>query len=165
MWKVITNIASKCSIIALPIALWQIYDLKSKVEVTEKRVKAVLDIKEHEKLSQIFKVVVEQYQKIGNWVSQFNKMGKSKQTVTKECQEIIRSINLCIIDIPPQYADVLESFKSAIEYMEKYLESDMHSNIELKESRDYLNNAIQSLKREEKAYESRTILMISHNNE
>lgn len=165
MWEAITNIASICSIIALPIALWQIYDLKSKVEATEKGVKTVLDIKEHEKLSQIFKVVVEQYQKIGNWVSQLNKTGKSRQTIIKECQEIIRSINLCIIDIPPQYADVFESFKSAIEYLEKYLESDMSSNSELKESRDYLNNAIQSLKREQKEYESRTIMMVSHNNE
>lgn len=165
MWNIITNIASLCSIIALPIALWQIFDLKSKVDATEKGIKSVLDIKEHEKLNQIFKIVVEQYKKIGGWTSQLYKAGKSKQTITKECQEIIRSINLCIVDIPPQFSEVLESFKRTIEHLEKYIESDMLSNSELKEARDYLNNAIQSLKREEKAYESRTISMVSHNNE
>jgi len=40
VWEIIANIASICSIIGLPIA---IYGLKSKVEVTEKGIKSVLD--------------------------------------------------------------------------------------------------------------------------
>ena len=33
-WTIVSNIASVCSIIALPIAIWQIFDLKTKVEAT-----------------------------------------------------------------------------------------------------------------------------------
>ncbi len=33
------RIASVCSIIALPIAIWQIFDLKTKVEATEEGIK------------------------------------------------------------------------------------------------------------------------------
>lgn len=62
MWQVISNIASICSIIALPIAIWQIFALKSKVESTEKGIRRVLEIKEHEKIEQIFKVIGTQYQ-------------------------------------------------------------------------------------------------------
>ena len=54
MWQAISNIASICSIIALPIAIWQIFALKSKVESTEKGIRRVLEIKEHEKIEQIF---------------------------------------------------------------------------------------------------------------
>lgn len=47
MWDVIANIASICSIVALPIAIWQILDLKSKVKRTETSIKKVLEIKEY----------------------------------------------------------------------------------------------------------------------
>ncbi len=50
MWEIISNISSICSIIGFPMALWQMYGLKSRVESTEKGIKSVLDIKEQEKL-------------------------------------------------------------------------------------------------------------------
>ena len=56
MWEVITNIASICSIVALPIAIWQILDLKSKVKRTETSIKRVLEIKEYQKNQEIKEV-------------------------------------------------------------------------------------------------------------
>jgi hypothetical protein len=59
----------------LPIAIWQIFTLKSKVESTEKDIHRVLEIKEHEKIEQLFKVVGTQYQEISAMISQVNKKG------------------------------------------------------------------------------------------
>lgn len=64
MWNVISNIASLCSIIALPIAIWQIFALKSRVEATEKGIRDVLDIKEYKEFEQWSIIVMKQYQSL-----------------------------------------------------------------------------------------------------
>lgn len=147
------------------IALWQIHGLKSKVETTEERIRSILEMKEHEKFRRIFMIVVDQYQEIGALVSQINLQGKTIPTIMKKCKEIIKRINSCIIEIPPQYIEILDNFKRTIEHLEKFLESNMQYNTELKEARDYLNNAIQRMKHEEKDFEAKTITMVSHYNE
>lgn len=165
MWEIIANIASICSIIGLPIALWQIYGLKSKVEATEKGIKSVLDIKEHEKLNQIFHILVKQYEEIGELICQINKTGKSKQTITNKCKSVNKEINFCIVAIPPQYTEILKNFRRVIEHIEKFMESDMQNNAELKESRDYLNNAIQQMKQEQKVFDDKAISIAAHSND
>lgn len=162
MWKVLGNIASICSIVALPIALWQIYELKSKVEATERGIRSVLDIKEYEKLSQILNIVMNQYQELGGLLFQVNKKGKSVQTIIRKCQDINREINFCIVEIPPQHIEILNSLNKTVEHLEKFMESDMHSNTLLKDARDYLNNAMQGMKQEEKVFENKTVVIASH---
>lgn len=163
MWSIIGNIASVCSIIALPIAIWQIIDLKSKVENTEIGIRKVLDVKEHEKFDNLFKIIVEQYHKISDLIPQVIKNGKSPQE--KKCVEINRSINLCIVELSPQYSDILKSLNYAISHIEKFVESTEESNFELKEARDYLNNAIQSMKKVNKDFEGKVVTMASQGNE
>lgn len=51
VWEIISNISSICGILGLPLALWQIYSIKSKIESTERGIKSILDIKEHEELN------------------------------------------------------------------------------------------------------------------
>lgn len=165
MWEVINNISSICSIIGLPIAIWQIYKLKTRVEATEKGIKQVLDIKEHEKINQIFEVLAKQYREVCDLVTQVNKTGKSTHSIEKKCREINKEINSCIVEMPPEYTHILNSFKRSIEHIEKFTESDMQSNAELKEARDYLNNALQQMKREQKIFEDKAISMAAHNNE
>lgn len=163
MWEVIGNIASVCSIIALPIAIWQIVDLKSKVENTEKGIRKVLDVKEHEKFGNLFKIIVEQYHKVSDLIPQVIKNGKTYQE--KKCIEINRSIGLCIVELSPQHADILNSLNFAIKHIERFIESTEESNSELKEARDYLNNAIQSMKKINKEFESKVVTMASQGNE
>lgn len=162
MWQAISNIASVCSIIALPVTIWQIFALKSKVESTENGIRRVLEIKEHEKIEQIFKVVGTQYQELSSMISQVNKKGNSTSSIVKKCQTINKELNKCVIDISPQHNDVLESIKSAIRHVEVFIESEMQGNSELKEARDYLNNAIQKIKQEDMRFENKTISLISH---
>ena len=162
MWPVISNIASICSIIALPIAIWQIFTLKSKVESTENGIRRVLEIKEHEKIEQIFKVIGIQYQEISGMIPQVNKKGSSNSSITKKCQAINKELNKCVVEISPQYNNILESIKSAVKHIELFIESEMQSNSELKEARDYLNNAIQEIKQEDMRFGDKTVSIISH---
>lgn len=165
MWDVIANIASICSIVALPIAIWQILDLKSKVKRTETSIKKVLEIKEYQKLNGLANIVSKQYTEISELISNVTKKGISAPKVTEKCQDIKKEINRCVVEIPPQYTEILKSFKEAIKHIESFVESNRSSNSELKEARDYLNNAMQSLKHESKKFEDKTIDLASHYSE
>lgn len=79
-----------CSIIALPIAIWQIFDLKTKVEATEEGIKTVLEIKEHDKLNKTRNLVESQYTEICGVLSLTGKSGKNNQNIIKTCQKIKR---------------------------------------------------------------------------
>jgi len=109
-WNVIGNIASICSIIALPIAIWQIFDLKSKVKRTEISIKKVLEIKEYQKLNALANIVSKQYTEISDLISSITKKGTSTQKVTEKSKEIKKEINRCVVEISPQYTDILKSF-------------------------------------------------------
>ncbi len=161
MWQIISNIASICSIIALPIAIWQILALKSKVESTEKGIRRVLEIKEHEKLEQILKIISIQYEEISGMILQVNKKGNSNPSTIKKCQSINKELNKCVVLIPPQHTDTLESIKSTVRHIELFIESEMQSNSELKNARDYLNNAMQKIKQEDILFEDKTVAVIS----
>lgn len=165
MWEILANISSVCGIIGFPLAIWQIYGLKSKIESTEKGIKSILDIKEHEELNYIFDSLAQQYEELSWIITQINKPGSSKQSSDKKCRGVIKEITSCIIRIPPQYAKILNDFKSAIKHIENYIETDEQSNVELKEARDYLYNAMQKIKYEKKIFEDKEIYLASHNNE
>ena len=112
-------------------------------------------------MDQIFKVVGAQYQEISAIISQVNKKGNSNSSIVKKCQTINKELNKCIVDILPQYNDILESIKSAVKHIESFIESDVLGNNELKEARDYLNNAIQKIKQEDIRFEDKTVSVIS----
>ena len=86
-WTIVSNIASVCSIIALPIAIWQIFDLKTKVEATEEGIKTILEIKEHDKLNETRKLVESQYTEICGLLSLTGKRGKNNQNIVKHVKK------------------------------------------------------------------------------
>lgn len=163
MWNVIGNIASICSIIALPIALWQIYGLKKRVNDVEAGIRSVLELKEHEKLEYILKDVANQYQKSFELISLLDKKGKSTNAIGKRCRDINEKITSCIIDLPPQFIESSKGLKEAAEHIELFIESDMQATDELKDARDYLYNVIQRMKEEIKDYENEKVKLISYN--
>lgn len=131
--------------------IWQIFALKSKVESTEQGIRRVLEIKERA-----------QYQEVSAMISQVNKKGNSNPSIVRRCQSINKELNKCVVEISPQYTDILESIKSAVKHIELFIESEMQNNSELKDARDYLNNAIQKIKQEDVRFESKTVSVISH---
>lgn len=61
---IVGNIASVCSIIGLPIALYQISGIKSKAEATEAGLNRLLEMKENENLEQICTQIFNQQQEL-----------------------------------------------------------------------------------------------------
>lgn len=49
MWEIISNISSICSILGLPLVLWQIYSIKSKIESTERGIETSKGVAWHTK--------------------------------------------------------------------------------------------------------------------
>ena len=96
-------------------------------------------------------------------ITQINKPGKTSKSSNEKCCAINREIGNCIVMIPPRYNDILENFNKTMEHIESFVESDMKSNVELKEARDYLNNALQKVKKEQKLFESKEVHLASHN--
>lgn len=162
MWEVISNISSICSILGLPLALWQIYSIKTEIEYTEKGIKNILDIKEHEELNRIFAIVEKQFSELSDLITQINKPGKTKKSCDDKCRVINRELSDCIVMVPPRYKEALDSFNNARKHIELFIESDMMSNTELKEARDYFNNALQNIKREQKKFESKEVYLAAH---
>lgn len=157
LWNIVANIASVCSIVALPIALWQIFDLKTKVEATEEGIKTVLEIKEHSKLNKTKSIMENQYTEICGLLSLSGKNGKSNQSIIKTCQQINVNISNCIVEIPPQHKEIMRSLKEAMESIEKYIISSTGDYMILKDARDYLYNALQGIKLEEKKFDKKAI--------
>ena len=54
-----------------------------------------------------------------------------------------------MVSIPPQYEEIMDSLKNAMENVEEYISSTPYDNTHLKDARDYLNNAMQGLKLED----------------
>lgn len=162
MWAIITNIASICSIIALPIAIWQIFDLKSKVKSTEISIKKVLEIKEYEKVDILANIISIQYTSISDLILNMTKKGHSMQSTVKTCQNINKEINKCIVDMPSKYDDISKICRNVVKYIESFLESNNPSNNDLKEARGYLYNAMQCLKQESKKLENLNVDLAAH---
>ncbi len=165
MWRIIGNISSVCSIVALPIAIWQFRAIKLKIKTTEKGIKNVLDIKEHEQINKISKIIGEEYQKLSTLITQLNQKGKTHQNIVKTCSEINIQINSCIIELPSNYSEIVKGLKKTVEIIDEFVGSDMKNNAALKEARDYLYNSLKEMKQESKEFENRTIGLASHYSE
>lgn len=55
----------------------------------------------------------------------------------------------------------MDSLKNAMENVEEYISSTPYDNTHLKDARDYLNNAMQGLKLEEKNFDKKSITIAS----
>lgn len=159
IWPIVSIVANICSIIALPIAVWQIVALKRKVEHTERGIEAVLEIKEHDRLTEVRRLVETQYTEIYSLISLVGKSGKDDCDVMKKCRAINKNVTSCIVNIPPQYKEIMSSLKKTMENIEEYV-SKMEDKF-LKDARDYLNNAMQGLKSEEKHFDKKSISLAS----
>lgn len=76
-------------------------------------------------------------------------------------KKINECISNCMVSIPPQYEEIMDSLKNTMENVEEYIFSTPYDNTHLKDARDYLNNAMQGLKLEEKNFDKKSITIAS----
>ncbi len=82
-----------------------------------------------------------------------NEVNKMKELAKKALDEYRDLISQYLANRFPKHkgsdTDILESIKRTVKHIELFIESEMQSNSELKNARDYLNNAMQKIKQED----------------
>ena len=91
----------------------------------------ILEIKEHDKLNETRKLVESQYTEICGLLSLSGKSGKNNQNIVKTCQKINECISNCMVSIPPQYEEIMDSLKNAMENVEEYISSTPYDSTHL----------------------------------
>lgn len=154
----ISFIASICSIVALPIAIWQIVSVKSKVNATEDGIRKILSVKEHEKLEAVLAVVKNQHSSLIKLQSQMSQPGSSKRSLEEKANSIIEELNRSVCDMPVKEESIAKSLRSAIEYIRQYSQ-DVNK---LRDAEAFLYSSVQELKRRIEDYREQEIEDAKH---
>lgn len=154
----ISFIASICSIVALPIAIWQIVSVKSKVDATEDGIRKILSVKEHEKLEAVLAVVKNQHSSLVKLQSQMSQPGSSKRSLEEKANSIIEELNRSVCDMPVKEESISKTLRSAIECIRKYSQ-DVNN---LRDAEAFLYSSIQELKTRIEDYREQEIENAKH---
>ncbi len=155
IWTIIANVSSICSIIGLPIALFQIAKIKSKAEETELGLKRLLDMKDNENMEKISATIYSQQQDLSQIQAAATKEGTSLEKLDDRCRNIINELNLCVFQIPSRYENATKRIERTIKSIQEYLQ---WKNIErLKDASDYLYTTIRLLKKENDEFINRQV--------
>lgn len=158
--EIIGNIASVCSIIGLPIALYQISGIKSKAEATESGLNRLLEMKENENLEQICTQIFNQQQELAQIQASMGKEGVKPKRQDEKCKSIINELNQCIFQIPVKYEEATKSLEECIACLQDYLKN--NSDDKLKEASDYLYTILRGLKKAKEKNVSEQLKDIAH---
>lgn len=158
MWFYVSNIASICSIVGLPIAIWQIWSLEHRVEATRESMVSILKIYEVRNLSEIRSELSRHYTVISNMISSLNSKGMDS---SKKLRGIHVDLSKYVTEISLSYKPISDNLKNAMMEIEEMLRSGDYSENNLKETRLYINSAIDAIKEEEKSVENLSIKYIS----
>lgn len=157
---IVGNIASICSIIGLPIALYQIAGIKSKAEATEAGLNRLLEMKENENLEQICTQIFNQQQELAQIQASIGKEGIKPKRQDEKCKSIINGLNQCIFQIPVKYEEATKSLEICIACLQDYLKN--NSDEKLKEASDYLYTILRGLKKAKEKNVNEQLKEIAH---
>lgn len=143
--NIIGLIGSICSIIGFPIALIQIWKIKSTTKSMKESIYNFLSLERIYTLNKIFDTVTIQRNSLVNIQSKSSKKGVSIENINTECEVIIKEINTCIYNLPSEFNDIEKQLCDSIEYLEIYLQK--HEIVNIHDAYDALYIAINSLKK------------------
>lgn len=161
LWDILGYIGSVCSIIGLPIAIWQIRDLKSKVEASKIAMQSILDMREHEKIKAIFEKIADQYKEISDIQTQFSKPGVSGTEIRDRLETSVNELSICIVDLPDGNSEIADGIKCAKDHITVFLQKGLTDKHSLREAAQFLYSVEEQLKKKEKRYLDQEIEMAS----
>lgn len=89
IFKILGYASSICSIVALPIAIWQIVSLKSKVVASQKAIRSMVNLQDHEKAERIIVELHKQERNLSKTMFALRRKGTSQDYINEEIQKII----------------------------------------------------------------------------
>ena len=113
-WYWITNFGSLASLIALPIALIQIHDVKKKLKDSEETTKRFVNRTNREKLEIIEDALNAEHGKLLKLKSFFRKPGASWQNTIEQAEEIVQGINMSSQKLPADCSSIEEKLRASI---------------------------------------------------
>lgn len=142
-------VASLCSIIALPIAIFQIFSVKSKIKATEKGIQEILSLKEHEKLEEVIAEIKMQHSSLVKLQMQISQPGGSKKAIDEKINSIVEGLSRSMCNMPINEEDISKSIRKAIDNIKQYKHDDEDK---LKDAEAFIYSCIQELKRKIEEY-------------
>lgn len=146
-------IANICSIVALPIAIWQIIKIKSRVKSTEKGIMKILNINKHANFSSLLSELKKQHISITELTTQKDKRGTSSSSYTEKINNMIIELTRISSDIPIEHEDIAKELRKAIEYLKDFSTTD-----NLNQAEAILYSSIRSLQKIIDEYSKQEIL-------
>lgn len=146
-------IANICSIVALPIAIWQIIKIKSRVKSTEKGIMKILNINKHANFSSLLRELKNQQILITKINNQKDKRGTSSSSYTDKVNDIIIELTRISSDIPIEHEDIAKELRKAIEYLKDFSSID-----NLNQAEAILYSSIRSMEKIIDGYSKQEIL-------
>lgn len=156
MWNWIGRIADIVGIIGFPLAIWQIWELGKRVEASEKSIQSVLKLREHEKINLLLNEVSKMYEKVE--MIRLHLSDTANEDLIKNVEDIVSSINHCIVDLPTGCNGIAKNLKSASEYASQYIQNgnkdvaNLKSGGLLKDTSSSLYVAMMEMKKAENKY-------------
>lgn len=148
IWSVIGNIASVCSIVAIPFTLVQIISVKLSVKRSENAIQNILDLEKKKKAEEIQSILHDMQKKLSTLIIDFGKKGKSESSINKSCRSIIDSVNDCLYLLSEEFNESEKAISNIIPLLKRFSES--HDKDVLRNTDDMIRTAISVIKSENK---------------
>lgn len=125
-------IANICSIVALPIAIWQILKIKSRIKTTEIGIMTILNINKHANISSLLRELKNQQILITELITQKDKRGTSSTSCERKINDIIITLTRISSDIPIEYENISKELRIAIDCLNNFKDADNLYQAEVK---------------------------------
>ncbi len=144
-WKVVGNISAICSIIGLPIALYQIWKIRSTTKAMEQAIYNFISLERIATLNKIFDTIGVQRNILVSAYNNTTKKGISPNKIKQDCENVIKEINTCIDNLPREFVEVESLLLKGTKCLSEYIQTNDAKKI--RECGDFLYGAISGLKK------------------
>ena len=124
----ISLIASICSIVGLPIAIWQIFVIKSRVEASEEGIRKVLDLKDREKLEHILNTLFGAQDLVRDMQKLEREPGKSTRVLAERSTEVLKDLDHSIFELPVSESEIEVTLKSCSKEIQQFQKNDAQTD-------------------------------------
>lgn len=156
-WLNLIGVAgSLASIIALPVAVWQIFAVKKQVEDSQSNIKKVMAFVEHDKIEVIEKALIDQHSKLVKLKLNYAQPGAEWDNTVVAVNAIVDELTRQEHELPTDYVMEAENLRDTIKKLSEFLQApENERDYKMKWAEDALHNCLTELKKrnEEKTKE------------
>lgn len=146
-WYWIANVGSLASLIALPIALWQIHDVRKKLKDSEESTKRFLNRTNREKLEMIQESLTSEHGKLVRLKTGYKKPGTQWKNTQEQVETIIQGINVCAQRLPTDFSEVEKQLRQVMSKLTSFLDCEAEKRDEtITEAEYWFHDCLDSIK-------------------